>query len=62
MNKRQIVGIIVTIVIIVGYFLYEQSKKTTYKEVMANLIEFGFLTELAGQVSVTKHKNKALDI
>ena len=39
LNKKQIVGFIVLIVIIVGYFLYEQSKKTTYEEVMANLID-----------------------
>ncbi|MED4015589.1 hypothetical protein [Sutcliffiella cohnii] len=38
MNKRQIVGIVVIIVMIVGYLLYEQSQKTTYEEVMANLI------------------------
>ncbi|MBY0121571.1 hypothetical protein [Bacillus sp. S/N-304-OC-R1] len=39
MNKKQIVGFIVLIVIMVGYFLFEQSKKTTYEEVIANLID-----------------------
>ncbi|WP_449536360.1 hypothetical protein [Ferdinandcohnia sp. Marseille-Q9671] len=49
MNKRQIVGIIVIILSIVGYFLYEQSKKTTYEEVIANLIEED---EKVGQITV----------
>ncbi|MBD8070687.1 hypothetical protein [Bacillus sp. PS06] len=39
MKKKQIIGIILIIVIIVGLFLYEHLKKTTYEEVMANLIE-----------------------
>lgn len=38
MNKKKVVSFIVLIVIIIGYFLNEQSKKTTYEEVMANLI------------------------
>ncbi|MFT4415797.1 hypothetical protein ACLM5H_18215 [Fredinandcohnia humi] len=38
MNKKNILGVSVLIFALVGYFLFEQSKKTTYEEVMANLL------------------------
>ncbi len=39
MDKKRIVGVSVLLFLLAGYFLYEQSKKTTYEEVMANLID-----------------------
>lgn len=38
MDLKKIVGLSVLIICIVGYFLFEQSKKTTYEEVILNLI------------------------
>ncbi len=38
MNLKDIVRISVLLIIIVGYFLYEKSKETTYEEIMAQLI------------------------
>lgn len=39
--KRQIIGISLFILIMGSYFIYEQSKKTTYEKVIGELIEQG---------------------
>ena len=40
MNKKKIVGLSILITtVLVGYFLLEQSKKTTYEEVISSLID-----------------------